>query len=527
MDNLATRFIGEWPKDANGRLDCAWLRVKFENLPMNDARNVGFILGNTSSIEKIEDRLESAESEIWLFVTPTENTYLEAQLDKYGMSNRLSNLKFDPKHVYDVVLRNDKTVSIIVITKPEGAIASLETGQRSTTPATLTDVTLGKHTLTISLNGKTMVADEIEVTEDNVRFDEYDFREKKNVTFKSDPSHAILYVDGEEKGMTPVTLELPYDSYNIEAKLSDTETDTRSITVDELSETEITLEPIKKKTFEVYATYNGNKVNADLYIDGRQEGEGEPSYTLSKPIGKKYEMNMIYYGNSKKRTIKVRENMPVEQEFKISARNSFVWPWQREYEASPIGFSMGYVSKQWVTRGEGEQLKENVWGDEGKSLHGLQVGLHFQPCFSWGLGLYSGIFYECYLSWSDEMRENGYMDQFVEHCAYMPVHLYYRFPFAKKVSLSIHGGIGMDCGIHASFSSTEYEDSEPVTDYYGESAWPKRFNFSGEIGVGLRLGPVQINAQYSKGLTNHKFYTGLGDYKTIQNKLNFSISTAL
>lgn len=216
--------------------------------------------------------------------------------------------------------------------------------------------------------------------------------------------------------------------------------------------------------------------------------------------------------------------MGVEQEFKISARNSFVWPWQREYDACPLGFSMGYVTKQWVSKGEGERFKENVWGDENKKLHGLQAGLHFQPCFSWGLGLYTGLFYEYYVSWSDEMKENGYMDKFQEHCAYMPIHAYYRIPFAKKVALSVHGGIGMDCGIHASFSSTEYENSEPVTDYYGEEGFPKRFNLSAEIGVGIRVGPVQVKGQYSKGLTDHKFYSDLGDYKTIQNKLSLSVS---
>ena len=186
-----------------------------------------------------------------------------------------------------------------------------------------------------------------------------------------------------KKRETPLTIELPYDSYNVEARLSLQETDSKAFTVSGLSETKIKLEPIKKKTFEAFATYNGKKVDADLYIDGKQEGTRQASYTLTKPIGKSYDMNMIYYGNSKKRKIRITKDMDVEQEFKISARNSFVWPWQREYDVCPVGFSMGYVSKQLVTRGEGEKLKENgVWDDgEGKSLHGMQLGLHFQPCF--------------------------------------------------------------------------------------------------------------------------------------------------
>lgn len=523
LANLGTLFQEGWPKDANGDKDCAWIRVRFENMPMEDAGNVDFNFGNSAPLVEKRNRLKEEEHEVWLFVTPTKSAIMEAKLDKYGTSNRLSNIQLEPKHAYDVVLKNDKTISINVITQPKGAIATLETGDRAETPATFTNVALGEHTLTISYDGKTLKEELIEVTESNVKF-EYDLRPEKEITFASDPSGATLFLNGEEIGKTPMTVKLRYDSYNVEARLSLNETDSRAFTVSELSEDEIILEPVRKKTFEVFATYNGRKVDADLYIDGRQEGSHQSSYTLTRPIGKSYEMNMIYYGNSKKRKIRITKDMDIEQEFKISARNSFVWPWQREYDACPVGFSMGYVTKQWVTKGEGEMYKENVWGEENKKLHGLQIGLHLQPCFSWGLGLYTGLFYEYYMSWSDEMKDNGYMDKFQEHCAYVPVHVYYRLPFAKKFALSVHGGVGMDCGIYAIFSSTEDDNVEPVTDYYGEEGWPNRFNLSAEVGVGLRMGPVQLKGQYSKGLTDHKFYTDLGDYKTIQKKLSLSIS---
>lgn len=519
MANLGTLFRDGWPKDANGDKDCAWVRVRFENILMTDAANVSFNFGNSAPIAVKENRLQE-ENEIWLFVTPTENAIMEAKLDKYGISNRLSNLRLEPKQAYDVVLRNDKTMSINIITQPKGAIVSLETGQKATTPATITGVSLGKHTLVISYSGRTLKKDEIEVTEDNVRF-EYDLRERKMVTFTSDPTGAALFINGEEKGRTPLTIELPYDSYNVEAKISPQEVDSRAFTVSELSETKIKLEPIKKKTFEAFATYNGKKVDADLYVDGKQEGTRQASYTLTKPIGKSYTMNMIYYGNSKKRKIRVTPNMNVEQEFKISARNSFVWPWQREYDVCPMGFSAGYVSKQLVTKGEGEKLKENgVWNDgEGKSLHGMQFGLHFQPCLSFGLGLYSGLFYELYMSWNDDYDYS----EFMEHCIYIPLHAYYRLPFANKIALSIHGGLGFNYSVYGAYSDSD-DEMEDFTDFYGEEAFPKRFNMAAEIGVGFRVGPVQVNAQYAKGISNHKSYESLGDYKTTQNKLSFSVS---
>ena len=520
LANLGTLFQNGWPKDANGDKDCAWIRVRFENMPMDDAENVDFNFGNSAPLVEKRNRLKEEENEVWLFVTPTKNAIMEARLDKYGTSNRLNNMQLEPKHAYDVVLKNDKTISINIITQSKGAIAILETGQKAETPATITDVTLGKHTLTISYSGSVLKRETIEVTEGNVKF-EYDLRPEKEITFTSDPSGATLFINGEEIGQTPQKIMLRYDSYNVEARLSPNETDSRAFTVSELSEDVIKLEPIRKKTFEAFATYNGKKVDADLYIDGKQEGSKQSSYTLTKPIGKTYNMNMIYYGNSKKRKIRVTNNMNVEQEFKIAARNSFVWPWQREYDVSPMGFSVGYVSKQLVTEGEGEKLKENgVWDDgEGKSLHGMQFGLHFQPCLSFGLGFYSGVFYELYMSSSD----NYDYDEFMEHCIYIPVHAYYRLPFAEKIALSVHGGLGLNYSVYGAYSTSD-DDLESFTDFYGKEAFPKRFNLAAEIGLGFRVGPVQVNAQYAKGISNHKSYESLGDYKTRQNKLSLSVS---
>ena len=521
LPNLMALFNQDkWPKDMDGRNYCALIRVSFENMGNDDARKVAFYFGNTSPVVKEEDHLDDHVSERWIFVTPSNKTYMEVSIEKFGKSNRLSDIQLVEKGVYDVVVHNDKTISINVITLPKGLTATLENGQHDITDATFANVPYGKHTLTLSKNGTILKTDVIEVSENNVKF-EYDLREKKTIKFESDPTGATLFINGEKKGRTPVEISLPYDSYNIKAVLGPGEEDEQSITVNALSPMTLKLEPIKKKTFDVYAIYNGSKVNADLYIDGKSEGQNKPSYTLTLPIGKTYNMNMLYHGNGKKRKIKVTPYMPVEQCFKISARNSFVWPWQREYDAAPVGFGLSYVYKQLVTKGEGEKLKENgIWEDgQDEYLHGVQVGLHFQPCFSFGLGLYTGLFYEFYYSSNDKYDYN----KFMEHCLYMPIHAYYRIPFSKKVALSIHGGFGFSYSIYGAFSAKEsyYDD---ITDFYGEDGFPKRLNITADIAAGLRLGPVQINVQYSKGINDHKSYVAVGDYKTTQNKYVIGLS---
>lgn len=535
LDNLGTRFLeGEWPKDVNGDKDCAWVRVTFEQMPIDDAANVQFYFGSSAPVKEIRNRLGYDEKEIWIFVTPTENTYMEAVLGTSARSNRLPNIRLEPKHVYDVILRNNKTVTILIDSKPSGITVLLDDRNVGQTPVQPSNISYGKHKIVFSKDGKILGEDLIEVAEGNISFDNYDFRKRKRLLVESDPSGADIYVDEEKtpQGRSPLNMELVYGVHTIIADAGYDKKDTVTVMVDE-GRSNIMLYPEKKKQVELYASYQGKRVDARLdvtrldgpyIIDPEIQKEAKSAYLLNLPYGR-YKFRMSYGGNYKERTASVKKNSASKYEFAIKAKNSIVWPWQREYDACPMGFSAGYVTKQWVTKGEGARIKENVWGEEDKRLHGLQVGLHFQPCFSWGLGLYSGLFYECYISWNDEMKDNGYLDEFVEHCAYLPVHAYYRIPFANKVALSVHGGIGMDYGIHASFSSSEDGDNtDPVTDYYGMEGWPNRFNLSAEVGFGLRVGPVQVNALYSKGLTDHKFYTDQGNYKTIQNKLGVSVS---
>ena len=524
MENLGAKFIKNWPKDANGDQDCAWIRVTFENMIDADAAKVTFKFANSAPVEKVENHLADAEREIWLFVTPTHSTFMEAKLDRYGVSNRLSSLKLEPKHVYDVVLKNNKTMSINILTQPSGLhVRMVDTGEEAITPATFVGVGLGKHQISISENNVQLKFDEIEVAEDNVKF-EYDLRKRKQVTFKSDPSHATLFLNDEKIGETPLTIELPYDSYSIVAQLGENEVDSKSFTVNDYSDCVIQLEPIRKKTFSVYAMYEGVKVPADLYVDGRIVDKGQPSYTLTEPIGKTYRMNMIYHGNSKARKIKVTKNMDIEQEFKISAKNSFVWPWQREYNVAPVGLSAGFVQKQLVTTGQGHKLRENgVWEDgQNHWLDGFQAGIHFQPAFSFGLGLYTGLFYEFYFSKYHGDVEGDY-DEFQEHCLYVPVQGFFRLPFSRNVALSVHGGFGFNYSVSGAYKDSD-DTVEDYTDFYGEDLFPKNFNITAEVGVGFRVGRVQVNAQYSKGLTNHKVYESQGNFKTIQNKFSVGVS---
>ena len=516
-----------WPKDNNGRKYCALVRVSFENMTLLQMRELVFNFSASSGLRDTKDLLETEGiQEMWLFVTPGK-TYIDATLTGYGTSNRI-NVELAERGVYRLRLVNDKTETVVVNTYVKNSRMRLDLGDLKTADsngsATFAGQKLGSRRLSVyDSNGALLKDTSIVVTEGHGPY-VVDVRKRKRIRFVSDPAGAIVYLDGQKVGMANdyIDISVPFGSHSVRAELSEKEFDELPFTVDEASQEEYKLEPVKKMTFTAAAVFEGNPTEADLYIDGKRQGEqAQQAYVVTRPVGHTYKFVMSNYNGSAKRKMKVTADMNPEQIFELKPRNTFVWPWERDYDADPVGVSVSYVQKQLSTKGNGEKLKDNGVWDDGvdKWLSGLQVGFHFQPCFSFGLGLYSGLFYEIYFSSND----NYDYDSFVEHCLYLPVHAYYRLPFANKVALSVHGGMGFSYSVHGAYSDDD-GIAEDYTDFYGEDYYPKRFNMALEIGLGLRLGPVQLNFQYSKGINDHETYSVLGDYKTTQNKLTFGAS---
>ena len=78
------------------------------------------------------------------------------------------------------------------------------------------------------------------------------------------------------------------------------------------------------------------------------------------------------------------------------------------HQDAPLGFVLGYVNKYWSTDMNGSTIKENLWGQEDKRLHGFQMGVTYSPCLPFGLGIDTGLFYEAYISARGVVRAAGY-----------------------------------------------------------------------------------------------------------------------
>lgn len=517
--NLTSMFMQDsWWNDANGETG-AVLRIKVTDMSIAEMKRLS-IQGSPNA--GIGERHFLEKEQQWVVAVTagkSTNMYIEFVHPTFGTSSRLSiPVELKQKTIYDVTLVNKRTTTIVVRSLPDGADVYLDGDKKGTTPCEIPGQKFGKHELKILYGGKSKV-ETIEVEEGHTVFDKFDFRERQMINITSDPNGAAIYIDGEHIGRAPIyNYNILTGAHTFKAQLNASQIDEQNLNITKQT-TEVAMHPIKKANVNITTKYAGRPVDATLVVDNEKSYSGDVTYNMVLPYGK-HIFRTSYLGKSKEKQIKI--NRPeVNHEFRLSAKNDFVWPWQRDYDAAPFGVHFAYVQKQMVTKGEGEKYKENgIWEDgDNKWLHGIQVGFHANPCLSFGLGFYTGVFYEYYFSSNDSYDYN----KFEEHNINIPVHGYYRLPLANKVALNVHGGLGINYVVYGAFkdSNDQYEE---VTDFYGEDGCYGRFNLTADIACGLRMGSVMLQFQYSKGINNHGSYEFLGDYKTTVNKMSIGLS---
>jgi len=200
-----------------------------------------------------------------------------------------------------------------------------------------------------------------------------------------------------------------------------------------------------------------------------------------------------------------------------------------------FAFVAGYVSKQWSTEVDGRTIRENMWREEGKRLHGMQIGFAYTPTLPMGMGIYTGLFGEFYFSFSKKM---GY-DEFTEFSLYVPIHANYNLPLSETVALTAHGGLGLNYACHGGFTNRDAYywtwEWDEVFGYhrvkkqyeldhirYGKDGWPRRFNAALEISLGVKINNFIISAGYSWGLTDQRLYKDVPKANTRQDKLSIT-----
>lgn len=469
---------------------------------------------------------------------------IQIDLTKYGISkwtykNRNGGLQAGK--VYRLVLRDPAPV--LIDTQLPGAYAVVNGSTKkyyadSNGRITIDNAPSGERIVTIYAADGTF-RETVEI-KDETKIYTHDCRRKYILNLKTMPEGARLVIkDGEIEMEYQPNMQLAEKAYEVIAYFpGNPDVVKNMITLHENTTKTI----YNTKTYTVTPMYDGVPVGTgasvfenENMLKSTDEGvvvKGK-SYQVTRPIGQ----TLKYYATfdekkSKTKSIKVSANMQSDIKLKVETRKDFQWPWGRKYNPVPVDFTIGYVQKQIVTSGNGEKVKESpAWFDgESKWLRGFQLGIGVHPCFKFGLGFYSGVFYEMYIS-SNDKEDYG---DFQEHNIYIPAHALFRIPFSDNAALWVHGGLGFNIGIAAAYKADDSDYNEDITDYYGKPVYatdqfdiygPKRFNMAAEIGLNMRIKSFALGATYSKGITNNECYQEAGDgYKTRMNKLAINVA---
>lgn len=186
----------------------------------------------------------------------------------------------------------------------------------------------------------------------------------------------------------------------------------------------------------------------------------------------------------------------------------------------PVSLQGGLVSKRFSTRfAPGDRFHENLWGDQGRFMNGMQLGIAFQPTAWNGLGFRTGGFYEAYFATGNGVRDMGY-NRFTEHDLYFPFQLAYNYRPTPYCDINFTTGLGFNvalAGVYRSWGrngSVDYQD-------YGNINRPDRINAMWEFGVQARYDHLQVGLNYGLGLNDHEFYDNA---RTRQNKVTLSVA---
>ena len=540
---VSEHFLKEWPADVNGRDNVALIQIYLEHIPQSDVRNIVFEnVGANAIICPERDEAFVKDGFLNIFVPAVSELVLVARLEGNQTNRYPLNTKLKHKGCYAITLSNNNTVSVYFNSMPEGAEVFMDESYIGKTPFTLAKSSMGTHRIRWEAAGNKSLEETVEITS-NTSTLKRDLRPKKNISFSSVPSGATVIIDNdsEQTYHTPCTIPLTYQAHNIRMQKGDDQVEVFDVIVDEyLSPVYPTVTLVRKKEVEFSATYMGSKVAANLEVDNYIVGLDQQKYETALAYGK-HKVRMSYQGNSKVEDIRIDENSRNYQ-LNITKQKQHAWPWDREYDTDPFGFSASYVQKEWTVSYYGQDIRYNpAWNVEKKPLNGVQFGIFYEPAFWFGLGIYTGVFYEYYYAPAKSGSEFSHTftteeygdvtqtyDLFSEHSLYVPMHLYFRIPLANKVALKLHGGLGMDYGIYASYWNSDDDEVQSLEDYYKEESYgtvgavyPKRFNLSTEAAGSLRVWNLLFNFQYSWGLTDHKL---LDNSKSVMNKMTIGIS---
>lgn len=534
VHNMTDRLIDNWREDADGEDTNGLLVLFFENLSPEDIKLVGVSRLSNNFLPSYVDpeiHMMNGRPAKWIYIPSAKDAFdIDITHPRLGTA-RIPGAIIEKHKIYGATVRAKGLVNISINTEPTGAKIYFDSQEAGRTPATIKDVTMGKHFLVIESPNSSVaegMAKSIDVSTTSTGFF-FDLRKKKNVTFSANPSSSTLTImrDGKKVTSGVGTFKVPnleYGSYKIIGQIGG-DTNETMIEIGDKTPEIISIDVVPSRSISFGATQNNQPViGADINLDG--VFIGKTPYTRSVNYGK-YNVDMSYAGYHKRGKLNVSRDGQSEINLKLPNRHRYRNNlFDMDYNRREWGISASYINRYYSFKVNGQSEVYNFWS-ESKHDNGIELGIAWQPYFGYGQGMNLGLYWHGFFSSIEESGEKCHLQ---EHSLYMPIQYQFRLPLDEDFSIFVNGGVGMSLGV---YNSLQWEGEDEIDLGYGyndtyDFYFPKAFDMGWLIGGGIQIHSLQIEAKYYRGfLDNSHMYSTDGEDKVSFKSRMWSVGLSL
>ncbi len=234
---------------------------------------------------------------------------VEVKQDGYETWSESVEVKDDKEYTLKAILL-EITGSINISSNPSNAIIRIDNMETGNTPSIITNLSTGKHLLEVEMNGYELWSDSINTEPGKEITITAELQTKTgSVVIKSEPTNAMVLIDGEKAGSTPETLtNIKPGKHLVEIKMDGYIDWNESINIEPGMESDITAElQIKACTVSI----NSEPSNAMVLIDGERAGSTPEILTDIKPGKHIVEVRIDEYETWSK-NIDIEQGMEIE-----------------------------------------------------------------------------------------------------------------------------------------------------------------------------------------------------------------------
>lgn len=204
--------------------------------------------------------------------TPYTNEMISAGLhevvvSKYGYKDVIKRIVVEECQKENVVIEMPIAYGHLdILSEPSAATVYIDNQNKGKTPLVVNNVRIGKHTIRLEKNGYHTEVFNVDVEEDKTDSIKVELQYGKSITIETDKKGDRIYIDGKEKGLSPLTIVVPFGKHTISAyRGKKSSTIDITVRIDDNNNNNVKLIPIKETlTSYVHNGYSFAILNAAI-----------------------------------------------------------------------------------------------------------------------------------------------------------------------------------------------------------------------------------------------------------------------